>query len=69
MNIEISLIERYLHTFHHLVERARCAGMSQTTAIVYHMFVKRRRDPIRLTVVHRPHRPNHGTEPGELHRR
>ena len=33
------------------------------------MFIKRRRDLVRLTIVHRPHRPDHRTKPNELHRR
>ena len=33
------------------------------------MLVKRRRDLVRLTVIHRPHRPYYRTEPKELHRR
>jgi hypothetical protein len=33
------------------------------------MLIKRQRDFIRLTIVHRPHRPYHRTEPSKLHRR
>ena len=43
--------------------------MVQTTALVHHMLIKRRRDLVRLTIVHRPHSPDHGTEANKLHRR
>jgi hypothetical protein len=33
------------------------------------MFIERRRDLVRRTIVHCPHRSNHRTEPSELHRR
>ena len=37
--------------------------------LIHHMFIECRRDLVRVTIVHRPHRPNHRTEPSELHRR
>ena len=43
--------------------------MIQTTRLVHHMFIESRRDRVRLTVVNRPHRPNHRTELNKLHRR
>ena len=43
--------------------------MIQTTRLVHHMLVKRRRNLVRLSIVHRPHRPDHRTKPNELHRR
>ena len=43
--------------------------MIQPTRLVHHMLVKRRRDLVRLAIVHRPHRPNHRPEPEKLHRR
>jgi hypothetical protein len=43
--------------------------MIQTTTLAHHVLVKRRRDLVRLTIVHRPHRPDHRTEPSKLHRR
>ena len=69
MDIKNPLIERYIYRFHRLVQRERCASMIQTTRLVHHMFIKRRRDLARRTIVHRPHRPDHRTEPSELHRR
>jgi hypothetical protein len=69
MNIKNPLIKRYMHKFHRLVQRERCASMIQSTRPVHHMLIEPRRDLVRLTVVHRPHRPNHRTEPCELHRR
>ena len=52
-----------------LVQRQRCPRMIQTTRLVHHVLVRRRRDLVRLTIVHRPHRPDQGTEPSKLHRR
>ena len=69
MDIKNPLIERYIHRFHRLVQRERCAGMIQTTRPVHHMLIESQRDLVRLTIVHRPHRPDHRTEPSELHRR
>ena len=69
MDIENPLIERYVYGSHCLVQRERCAGMIQTTSLVHHMLIKRRRNPVRLTIVHCPHRPDHRTEARELHRR
>ena len=70
MNIKNPLIERYIpDRFHRLVQRQRCPRMIQSTRLVHHVLVKRRRDLLRLFIVHRPHRPDHGTEPSKLHRR
>ena len=67
MDIKNPLIEWYIHRFHRLVQRKCCAGMIQTTRLVHHMFIKGRRDLVRLTIVYRPHRPNHRTEANKLH--
>ena len=67
MDIKNPLIQRYIHRFHRLVQRKRCAGMIQTTRLVHHMLIESRRDLLRRTIVHRLHRSNHRTEPSELH--
>ena len=69
VNIKNPLIEWYIHRFHRLVQRERRAGMIQTTRLVHHVFIERRRDLLRSTIVHRPHRSNHRMEPSKLHRR
>ena len=70
MGIKKFLFQWYMiHGFHRLVQRERRAGMIQTTRFVHHMFIERRRDLARRSIVHRPHRPNHRMEPNELHRR
>ena len=69
MDIKNPLIQWYIHRFHRLVQRECCPGMIQTTRLVYHMLIKRRRDLLRLTIIHRPHRPDHRTEARKLHRR
>ena len=69
MDTKNPLIGWYIYRFHCLVQRKRCPRMIQTTRLVYHILVKPRRDLARLTVVHRPYRPNHRTIPNELHRR
>ena len=69
MYIENPLIEWYIHRFHRSIECKRRPGIIQPTRLVHHMLVKRRRDLVRLSIVHRPHRPNHRPEPEELHRR
>ena len=61
--------EMYIHGFHRRVQRERCAGMIQTTRLIHHMFIECRRDLVRRTIVHRPHRPNHRTKANKLHRR
>jgi hypothetical protein len=43
--------------------------MIQTTKLVHHMLIEGRRDLVRLTIVHRPHRPDHRTEANKSHRR
>ena len=65
MDIENPLIEWHIYRFHRLIQRKRRPGMIQSTRL-HHMFIKRRRDLVRLTVVHRPHRPDHGAEPNEF---
>ena len=69
MDIQNPLIEGYMHRFHRLVQRERCTAMIQTTRLIRHMLIESRRDLVRLTIVHRPHRPDHRTEPNKLHRR
>ena len=69
MDIKNPLIEWYIYRFHRLVQRKRCAGVIQMTRLVHHMPIESRGDFVRLTVVHRPHRPDHGTEANKLHRR
>ena len=69
MDVKNPLIEWYIHRFHRLVQRKCCAGMMQTTRLVHHMLIEGRRDLVRLTIVHRPQRPNHRTEANKLHRR
>ena len=69
MDIKNPSIEWCMHKFHRLVQRERCAGMIQMTSLVHHMLIKRRRDLVRRTIVHRPHRPDHRTETSKLHRR
>ena len=66
MYIKNPLFEWYIHRFHRLVQRERCAGMIQTARFIHHMFIKRRGDLVRLTIVHRPHRSDHRTEPSKL---
>ena len=67
MDIKNTLIKWYVHGSHRLVQRERSASMIQTTRLVHHMFIESRRDLVRLAVVHRPHRSDHGTEANELH--
>ena len=67
MDIKNPLIKWYVHGSHRLVQRERGASMIQTTSLVHHMFIERRRDLVRLAVIHRPHCPDHGTEANELH--
>ena len=43
--------------------------MIQTTRLIHHMLIERRRDLVRLTIVNRPHRSNHRMEPSKLHHR
>ena len=62
-------VDRTVYRFHRLVQRERCASMIQTTRRVHHILIESRRDLVRLTIVHRPHRPDHRTETSELHRR
>jgi hypothetical protein len=71
MDIKNPLIEWYMHKFrfHRLVQRERCAGMIQTTRLVHHMLIERRRDLVCLTIVRYPHCSNHRTEANKLHRR
>ena len=69
MNIKNPLIEWYIHRFLCLVQRERCTGMIKTARLVHHIFIESRRYLVRLTIVHRPHRPNHRMEPSQLHRR
>ena len=67
MNVKNPLIEWYIHKFHRRVQRERGAGMIQTTRLVHHMLIESRRNLCRLTVVHRPHCPDHRTEASKLH--
>ena len=68
MDIKNPLIEGYTgHKLHRHVQRERCAGMIQTTGLVHHVLIESRRDLVRLTIVHRPHRSNHRTEANKLH--
>ena len=69
MDVKNALIEWHIHRFHRLVQRERCTSMIQTTRLVHHVLIKSRRDPVRRTIVHRPHRPDHRTETNKLHRR
>ena len=70
MDIKNPLIEWYIPDRpHRLVQRRRCPRVIQITRFVHHVLVKRRRDLVRLSIVHRPHRPDHRTEPCKLHRR
>jgi hypothetical protein len=69
MDIKNALIQWYINRFHRLVQRERCQGMIQTTRLVHHMLIESRRDLVCLTIVHRPHGPDHRTEASELHRR
>jgi hypothetical protein len=69
MDIKNPLIEWYIHGPHRLVQRERGASMIQTTILVHHILIESRRDLLRLTIVHSPHRPDHRTEANELHRR
>ena len=69
MYIKNPLIEWFIHGSHRLIQRERCPGMIQTTRLVHHMLVENRRDLVRLTIVHRPHRPDHRTEANKLYRR
>ena len=51
------LIEWYIHRFHRLVWRERCAGTIQTTKLVHHlhtMFTERLRGLVRLAIDHPP---------------
>ena len=64
-----NLLIQCTYRFHRLVQRERCTGMIQTTRLVHHMFIERRHDLARQTVVHRPRHTNHRTEPSKLHRR
>ena len=54
MDIKDPLIEWYIHRLHRLVQRECCSSMIQMTRLVHHMFIKRRRDLVRLTIVHLP---------------
>ena len=70
MDVQNPLVEWYIpDRSHRLVQRQRCARMIKTTRLVHHVLVKRRRDLVCLSIVHRPHRPDHRTEPSKLHRR
>lgn len=69
MDIENPLIKWHFDRFHRLVQRECRAGMIQTTQLVHHMCIERRRDLPRHTIVHRPHRANHRTESSTQHRR
>ena len=50
-----------MYKFHRLVQREHCVGMIQATKLVHHILVESRRDLVRLTIIHRPHRPDHRT--------
>ena len=69
MDIQNPLIKWHIHRMHRLVQRKRRPGVIQTVRLVHHVPVKRRRDLVRLTIVHRPHRSDHRPETKELHRR
>ena len=58
-----------MYRSHRLVQRERRAGTIQTTKLVHHMLIERRRDQVRLTIANRPHRSNHRMEPSKLHHR
>ena len=68
VGIKNALVERYVHRFHRLVQRKCRPGMIQSSVFVHHTLIERRRDLACLIVIHRPHRPNHGTEADKLHR-
>ena len=69
MDIQNPLIEWFIRDRpHRLVQRERRARMIKTR-LVHHVLVKRRRYLARLSIVHRPYRPDHRTEPSKLHRR
>ena len=68
MDIKNPLIQWYMHRFHRLVQRERCASMIQTTTLVHHVLTKRQRDLVRLIIIHRPLRPDHRTEPSKMDR-
>ena len=69
MNIKNPLIEWYTYRSHRLVQRERCPGMVHPTRLVHHVLIESRGVLVRLTIVHRPHRPDHRTEANKLHRR
>lgn len=69
MYISDTLIKRYTHRPHHLLQRVRRTGMISTTRRIHHVLVEHGRDLVCLGIVHRPRRPNDKTKSNKLHHR